>query len=421
MRIVGYFGDALRWRRILRVVTWVAAFSFAVLFLAFQTGDAGILPPVEFAARNHRFSIAAWELENFMAKWLYRVESALPWSDPETQGYQALQRYIDLSTDAERIRAEMRNPVADTSHAELQERLREIEGEISSYKAEAEEFVEAEISRTIADEGFGIGQFLWPPTDFSFESGLLVIAVSPRDRVSLKQAFLVEPGTEVDEIEQLERSIFETENLSSVVLRSGGVATYPAWVNANRGLLSLLETASHEWLHGYLFFKPLGRGYFAGGRIVEINEVLAQVFGTEIGRITYNRITGQNIPTLAPPQEALPEDSLPGDDPFSEFFGFMRETRVRTDALLEEGRIEEAEAYMGARRVLLEEEQGIRIRKLNQAYFAFTGNYSSTGGSVSDVPARIWTVRQANDTIGDTVRFLEGIASPEEFDDLLGE
>ena len=119
-------------------------------------------------------------------------------------------------------------------------------------------------------------------------------------------------------------------------------------VNANGGLLSPKETASHEWLYGYLFFKPLGRGYFAGGRAVEINEVLAQVFGTEIGRITYNRITGQNIPTLAPPQEALPEDSLPRDDPFAEFFGFMRETRVRMDALLEEGRIEESEAYMEA-------------------------------------------------------------------------
>ncbi|MBN2499961.1 MAG: hypothetical protein JXB38_04280, partial [Anaerolineales bacterium] len=72
--------------------------------------------------------------------------------------------------------------------------------------------------------------------------------------------------------------------------------------------------------------------------------------------------------------------------PVFDFRTEMRETRVTADALLAEGKIEEAEAYMEARRVYLWE-NGYRIRKLNQAYFAFHGAYADQpGGAAGDDP-----------------------------------
>jgi hypothetical protein len=58
----------------------------------------------------------------------------------------------------------------------------------------------------------------------------------------------------------------------------------------------------------------------------------------------------------------------------------MRETRVRVDELLAEGKVEEAEAYMEQRRQVFVEE-GYHIRKLNQAYFAFHGAYADQPGA----------------------------------------
>jgi hypothetical protein len=57
----------------------------------------------------------------------------------------------------------------------------------------------------------------------------------------------------------------------------------------------------------------------------------------------------------------------------------MHTTRVQADALLAEGKIDEAEAYMEQRRQLMWD-NGYQIRKLNQAYFAFYGAYAASAG-----------------------------------------
>ncbi len=63
----------------------------------------------------------------------------------------------------------------------------------------------------------------------------------------------------------------------------------------------------------------------------------------------------------------------------------MRVTRVQVDALLAQGRIDEAEAYMEQRRhVFLD--HGYQIRKINQAYFAFYGAYADQPGAGGQDP-----------------------------------
>jgi hypothetical protein len=73
----------------------------------------------------------------------------------------------------------------------------------------------------------------------------------------------------------------------------------------------------------------------------------------------------------------------------------MHETRVTADEMLAAGQIEEAEAYMETRRQVFWE-NGYRIRKLNQAYFAFHGAYADTPGGAAP----------AEDPVGSAVRAL---------------
>ena len=72
--------------------------------------------------------------------------------------------------------------------------------------------------------------------------------------------------------------------------------------------------------------------------------------------------------------------------PHFDFRAEMHQTRVTTDALLAQGKIDEAETYMESRRIVFVK-QGYLIRKLNQAYFAFYGAYADTpGGAAGEDP-----------------------------------
>jgi hypothetical protein len=79
----------------------------------------------------------------------------------------------------------------------------------------------------------------------------------------------------------------------------------------------------------------------------------------------------------------------------------MNETRTTTDALLADGKIDEAEAYMETRRQVFWE-NGYLIRKLNQAYFAFYGAYADQPGGAAGA---------TEDPIGNAVRELRAQSS----------
>jgi hypothetical protein len=112
-----------------------------------------------------------------------------------------------------------------------------------------------------------------------------------------------------------------------------------------------------------------------------------------------------------------PVDPDPSQFDFSKF---MRETRLRADELLASGDIDGAEAWMEERRLELQT-HGYVIRKINQAYFAFTGSYADSPGSVSPVARQIWDLRQREDSMGDLVEALQGISTYSQFEALLDE
>ena len=63
----------------------------------------------------------------------------------------------------------------------------------------------------------------------------------------------------------------------------------------------------------------------------------------------------------------------------------MRSTRLTVDGLLAQGQMEAAEEYMEMRRQELWA-HGYRIRKLNQAFFAFYGAYADEPGEQGTDP-----------------------------------
>ena len=91
----------------------------------------------------------------------------------------------------------------------------------------------------------------------------------------------------------------------------------------------------------------------------------------------------------------------------------MRITRERADELLAKGQIEEAEEYMEARRQVFWE-HGYRIRKLNQAYFAFYGAYADLpGGAAGEDPVgeAVRDLRAQSPTLADFLKRISWMTS----------
>ena len=146
---------------------------------------------------------------------------------------------------------------------------------------------------------------------------------------------------------EIESQIDETLGVSSLIVKLGGVATYPAIVPINPDMEQVLIAAAHEWLHAYLIFQPLGRGYFKGGDMVIINESLADMFGRELGARVYSNLLG--VPFEEPERPVFfepTEEKLMGFD----FNNHLRETRLEVELLLSDGLVLEAENYMEKRK-----------------------------------------------------------------------
>jgi len=83
--------------------------------------------------------------------------------------------------------------------------------------------------------------------------------------------------------------------------------------------------------------------------------------------------------------------------------------------MLAEGRIEEAEALMAAKRDEFEA-KGVSIRRLNQAYFAFHGFYADSPGSIDPIGPKLQTLLERAGSAGEFVRLASGITSRAELD-----
>ncbi len=400
--------------------------ALGIVVIIMHSGDRRILTKVELAAAGSGYNLTSFEVRHLPAKWIHRIYSALPWTQIDERQRQAhLDRYQDLAHELRTARYQLKTALAraDTSAASIaQSHITELLQERNRIRDAVEELLEAQIStELIALDLNKNGDFIWPPVDFRIDDTPHVLVTSPRHVIERESVRILNPDlTEADK-ERIENQIFHTTDLSTIILPTGGLASFPNLVPSDYSLLPLLEVSAHEWLHAYLLFQPLGRAYWSGGDMTSLNETLANLFGKEIGRTVYNRITGKNIQTLEPPYMPSHNQGDINNDPEKfDFREFMHQTRHHTDELLQQGKITEAETYMENRRIELVN-KGHNIRKLNQAYFAFHGLYADGPSSTSPLARQIWELRQQSADAGHLVKTLQTISNYDAFLSLLDE
>jgi hypothetical protein len=202
------------------------------------------------------------------------------------------------------------------------------------------------------------------------------------------------------------------------------MALYPTMVMSTTDLPYLCDTVAHEWTHNYLTLRPLGMNYFTNGQLRTMNETVANVVGKEVGQELLRRYFPEYLPKPTPvPSPSPTPGAKPAPTPTPETPRFnynkeMRITRVTTDALLKDGKIAEAEAYMETRRQVFLD-NGYLIRRLNQAFFAFNGAYADSegGGAAGADPVgpAVVQLRKQSASLAD---FLNKIALMTSFADL---
>ena len=368
---------------------------------------------VDWLASGSRFDFVAWEVEALLAKLFHMLLAPQRYMEEEERSA-SVRDYLELVSEIGRLTWQIEQAYANPEVGDPEEATADLRAELALLRSEqgsrqglAEAILEEQVGSALGRAGFStIGREL-PPISSRFSPLPLMLIVSPRDRIeSVHQVALI-AGLDTAEQETMEEVVDSELDVSSLVTGLGGLAAYPAMVMEHTSLNWLAEVFAHEWSHHYLAFRPLGWNYQGSAETRTINETVAQIVGREIGR----EVIATYYPDLVVPE---PEPSEPGEEPDSaeppaiDCGAEMRETRVRVDELLAESKIEEAEAYMEARR---QEFVAVcwSVRKLNQAYFAFHGSYAASEGAAGADPVGP-AVRRFRELSGDLRSFVADIA-----------
>jgi hypothetical protein len=277
------------------------------------------------------------------------------------------------------------NVEAQVLSAEL-ETLRRAQEEV---RPAVEQIIQQQVGWVIADEGFQVGPYPAPPVQFTFTEPPKKLVVSPRDRIETIYSRMLAAEVGLNHIKASEAAIAEQPNAVGYITEIGGLGAYPTMVVDRASLNWVLSTVAHEWAHNYLVFFPLGWNYFASQDLTTLNETVAEIVGNEIGERVLALYYPEAVPAPADDAETL---APPMEPPAFDFQTEMQETRAEVDRLLAEGKVEEAEAYMEARRQAFVE-QGYPLRVLNQAYFAFHGSYGTSPASTSPIGPKLERLR----------------------------
>jgi len=332
--------------------------------------------------------------------------------------------YVALSRNIHRLKREIERIYADPDVANPQEAARAKQESLDAMlalQAEARPLVETilarQVGQTMKDMGLDSRGVIWPPIAFRFSALPNYLIVSPRDRIELEAGVHLHPNLTVPQKEAIEDDVAQKLDRSTLVEELGGLGVWPTMVSDEASLAWILDTIAHEWVHTHMAFHPLGWHMFDNPQMDTINETVATIIGKEIGAEVAYRY--YDIPKPKPtPLPEKPSELPPPDPNKFDFQTEMRRTRLKVDELLAQGRVEEAEAYMEARRREFVK-HGYPIRKLNQAYFAFHGTYATTSASTDPIGPKLRELRSLIPDLATFMREVQKITRPEDLDRLL--
>lgn len=406
---------------------------------------------VSAIVRDYQFDYFGWELNALAAKAEETLWGTHAYVPEETRSQFVRDYMTDLRhvQDIEgQIQAAFIDPsIEDPDAATLELRAERdiLRASLNERQATAEGILEGQVSAVLVEQGFGSFGQLLPPMSMRFTRMPNLLVVSPRDAISRDVELALDPMG-LEDIVEVESRIEDELQMAPLVLPLGGMALFPAMIQESSNIPWAVETFSHEWLHHYFFFFPLGLNYFttAGGtrEAMIINETMADTFGKEIGKLVLARYYPEFL-TSAYDGDVIYASIDEQDAPTFDYGYTMNVTRVVVDKYMAqiagyeqkrdqmlpdsaeaeyfaahtERMIAQAEAYMEQRRQLFYA-NGYRIRKLNQAYFAFYGGYQAgdrpgVGGTDPIGPA-ITEIRAMSPSLHEFVVLMRSITTRDE-------
>ena len=330
--------------------------------------------------------------------------------DPsDTAGLPALESFFKLTSQ---IRTALQSSDPDVQLVDT------LTSERAAYENDVEHLIERWIAEATGSAGlqeslplFHGVRFTWPPVAFELTSPPQLLVRSPRKEIRREGDRLLKNDLTIGDIEKIEDRADDDDTVS-IVVAIGGLAAYPAIVRDDRSFDSMLETAAHEWTHHYLAFYPLGQRFGKRPDGTTLNETTADLAGRELANLI---------------RKAHPVELTPGEDgripagpaPTVDFNKEMRALRLAVDILLADGKVAEAETLMEEKRLHLVA-NGINLRKLNQAYFAFYGSYAGSSSAASDPIGpkvdRVWVLTK---DVGAFLKFMREVESTADLDALI--
>jgi hypothetical protein len=397
-----------------RRLVWLLLLSLLVTFSSVRLQDP--LERVRRFTRASEFDFLTWTIDAATAK---AAQSSLGTTGylQESDGHDLVLEYVRLVEHAEQAQASLQEIYADPMLADSSAAAEPVAADLAGTRRAlqrlqptVEAILQEQVAVVLADLGMGVGGEVFPPVSFHFSTLPDALIVSPRTVIREDANIQLEPGSSLEEQIALEREVEQALDVSALVVPVGGIGTYPTMIEETTALDWVLETITHEWVHNYLSLRPLGLNYETTPELRTMNETAASLLGTEVGGLVLRRFYPELAPPPAAPEVEEPattpaEPAEPAEPPAFDFRAEMHTTRVRVDALLKEGKVEEAEVYMEARRQIFYNEGYRFLRRLNQAYFAFYGAYADEPGGAA-----------GEDPVGAAVRELRARShSPREF------
>ncbi len=376
--------------------------TLALLILGFIAGysNPSLTNPIEKVrafTRQIEFDYIEWMSNAAIVK-IRAASAGIPYTLEHEAQKEIVNKYLRITQNILENEYQLAQIYADAAIADKEfaaEKLRAELDELYTRQIKlaplAEAILQEQVSEVLAEIGLTIvGQ---PVPNVWYHSTPLPMAliVSPRERIEQIANISVNTDLTVDQQVELENNVEDRLATSTLVVNIGGVGVYPTMVMRTTDLNWMLSTIAHEWIHNYLTLRPLGFLYDETPELRTMNETTASIAGDEIGALVLERFypERQTASSLTLSLVSAPTDHPDPRDlprPPFDFRVQMHETRINVDAMLAEGKIEEAEAYMEERRLIFLQ-NGYLLRKINQAYFAFYGAYADTpGGAAGEDP-----------------------------------
>ncbi|MBW1765059.1 MAG: hypothetical protein JRJ23_10050, partial [Deltaproteobacteria bacterium] len=339
-----------------------AVLSCAVFLLIICSFSMGCAPADSFDSKldkiikPYSFSIFGWEIEALS----YELEDFLFGGGDETADDSPIVlEYFSISRQIRDLEWQIAiggEGIGQSELTALNEQLEGLRKQKGAMEDSVERIMQKQIIETLAqmdiynplDKHLKF-EFTFPPVNFELEAPPHLLIISPRDRVMRVREITLIQEISPQERQEIEDAINKL-GVSSLVVGLGGLATYPSFVIDTASLKFTINVAIEEWLHQYLFFRPLGftynlhlTGIAPNSEIAVMNETLVGIVREEVGALLYQNYYSQYLGEVEGNNGAETNQS---DEPEFDFFKEMREIRLAVDDYLANGEVEQAEAFM---------------------------------------------------------------------------